>query len=358
MEKREQTYLQSSRRIAIIALILYAIGILIIGIGAIVFYGSLISILEKIKFYLDPSFRAEVGKVQVALSLFIVYIIFSIIFALYAGLIGRSVVSKMDFGGWRTFIMILGILNFLAILFYALPVFILPGLSQLYAPAVMILISSILILVCVFLLPMQRLMESGILLIVASILAIIAGNITVSILPAYKFLTSTHIHGTAFSGGVISIIAIMTVGVAIIIRQIVFQWPFISHIFTVIGGVIFAVGIAYIYFSYVSELSSIKLPEWPTKPSPEDSTLLTGLYTNYYTFITGGSLTGVAGILGIIAMILVIVFVAQTALGPARVAAPPKPLEMPSKELRYCPKCGAPVKPEDFYCEKCGYKLR
>jgi hypothetical protein len=157
---------------------------------------------------------------------------------------------------------------------------------------------------------------------------------------------------------VISIIAIMIVGVAIIIRQIVFQWPFISHILAVIGGFIFAVGIAYIYFSYVSELSSIKLPEWPTKPSPEDSTLLTGLYTNYYTFITGGSLTGVAGILGIIAMILVIVFVAQTALGPARVAAPPKPLEMPSKELRYCPKCGAPVKPEDFYCEKCGYKLR
>jgi hypothetical protein len=292
MEK-EDIFRQSTRRLGAIALILYAFGILIVILGVIVFVSILVSTLSK---YIPPGIiligihiPSDVIRSMIGVALILVGSMFYIIFSLYAGFMGRSVVSKIDLRGWGGLIKVLAILNFIAMLFITIGIFNISMSSFIYRAFTMILISSILILVCAFLIPLQHLIEAGILLIIAGILAIVAESTNISVLgPLASFSTI----GALFTGGVLPNVALIIVGVAITIRPMTLKWP-ISHIIASVGGIIYATNIAYTYFSIILSL--------PTH-------VPTGFSILYYSIITGGSLVGVAGILGIIALILAIVF--------------------------------------------------
>jgi hypothetical protein len=343
----EDTFRLNARRWGAIALLLYAIGVLIIILGLL---GAIGILLSGVRPSPTPTpippeaIRAIAGAILILVSFVLL-----IVFALYAGFKGRSVVSKVDLRGWDSLVRMLGILYFLAALFFAIGTFLIPGTFLFYGTVIMFLISSILIMVCAQLIRSPELsMPAGIILIIAGILSMIAvGNIMNLLGP---FGTSLGPQLPLFITGTLSGIALIIVGVALILRQMILQWP-ISHIIAAVGGILYAADFAYSEFSVVSFFASLPLPPGTT---PAETAYL----MIYSTVIAGGSLGGIAGILGIIALIYAITFVIKTGFPAlARIRAPSASVELPTRELRYCPKCGAPVKPEDFYCEKCGYKL-
>jgi hypothetical protein len=119
-----------------------------------------------------------------------------------------------------------------------------------------------------------------------------------------------------------------------------------------VGGILYAAGYAYFEFAVVSFFSSLPLP-------PGNTPAETAYLMIYSTSIVGSSLAGIAGILGIIALIYALIFVIKTGFpARARIGIPSAPVELPTKELRYCPNCGSPINPEDVFCGGCGRKLR
>jgi hypothetical protein len=335
--------------------VLYAVGALIVALGIVVAIGTILSALSSYRLPSIPAvpITSEAARGIAGLALLCVALILLFAFALYAGFKGRSVVSRVDLTGWDSLVRTLGILYFAATLFLAIAIFVIPGISAFMGGmAIMLLISSALIMVCALLahLPRQSI-TAGILLIIAGVLFMLAGRISIPSLGMQLFGIS-ELTSMLFAVGTLAGVAYIIVGVALILRQVILRWP-ISHIIASVGGVIYAANVAYSAFSAVYYCLSYPLPS---------GTILGPLETAfgilYSASVMGCSLSGIAGILGIISLIFAIVFVAKAGFPAlARVEAPP-PAGMPAKELRYCPGCGSPVDPEDVYCGKCGKKLR
>ena len=348
--EEEDPFRLNARRLGAVALVLYAVSILIAVLGIVVAVGIVLSALPPVTLPGVP-ITPEVIRVIAGLVLFCVGIIVFTVFSLYAGFKGRSVVSKVDLTGWDGLIKTLGKLYFVAMLFLAIGIFIIPGTTGIYGMTIILLIYSILIMVCALLVPSpQRSIAAGILLIIAAGLSMFGGRISIPGLGA-QIPGISQLMSALFVAGTFPGVAFIVVGIALIVRQVILRWP-ISHLIASVGGLIFAIGIAYADFSIVSFMSGLPLPSGVTPAE-------TAFWTLYSTSMVSGSLGGIAGILGIVALIFAIVFMVKTgfpALG--MVKAPPTPVELPAKELRYCPSCGVPVSPGDIYCGNCGRKLR
>jgi hypothetical protein len=345
----EDAYRSRARQLGAVSLLLFAIGVLVLAIGAVVGLSVLLSIFP---FGLLPV--PEAARIVAGSALIIIGDVFSLLFALYAGFKGRGVVSRPDLSGWELVVKNLGRLYFIATLFVSVGILVIPGTSPIYVSTVLILVSAVLLMVSAHLTPSpQQSMAAGIVLIVASIASLIgvgAGAAgALGMLQVATALPATY--------GLLPAIALMIVGVALILRAAVAQ-RFISHIVAGVGGIVFAAGLAYVHLSTVAVLSQLSSPLTVIQalrflvPQRTAGLVEVASWTLYGTGIAGSSLIGIAGILGLVALILAITFAAKSAL-PAAPQQPAGP-----RQLNYCPGCGSPVSPEDNFCGSCGRRLR
>lgn len=349
-----------ARHLAAIALLLFAIGILVVVVGVIVAVSVMLSYLPSVP---GMPTAPEAARSIAGLVLLGIGFIFFVYFALYAGFKGRGVVSRADLSGWDSVVKNLGKLYFIAMLFLTAGIMVIPGTSFLYSTVIMLLVASALIMVSAYLAPsLQRSIVAGIILIIASIIMIVGERIGIPgflrQIPGVSQITSMPL-----TGGLLSAIAFIIVGIALIVRGMALH-QLIPNIIAGIGGIVYASGLAYTQFSIVSfllELSSylswlqplgFLIPRSITGPAEA------GFWTFYSTSIAGCSLIGVAGILGLIALILSIVFLVKSVFPAAGVERRPLPPPPEARRLNYCPSCGAQVSPEDVYCGSCGRKLR
>lgn len=355
-----------ARRLGAAALLLYAIGVLIIVVGLVVAAGLALSYLPS--FPTGMPAAPEVARVIAGIVLMATGLIFFIIFAFYAGFGGRRVVSRVDLSGWDVVVKKLGKLYFIATFLLAIGVIIVPGTSPLYATVIIFLVASLFIMISALLVPHpQRSMAAGILLIIAAVIMIVGRRIGIPALlgqlPGVSQIASIPLTYELFSA-----IAFMIVGVALIVRGMALHW-FIPYIIAGAGGLVYTSGLAYTQFSIVSLLSELtSYLSWLQPlgfiiPRGVTGAAEASFWTFYSTSIAGCSLIGISGILGLIALILSIVFLVKSIFPTAEIERrpPPPSLPPPSPEVRrlnYCPSCGAPVSPEDVYCGNCGRKLR
>jgi hypothetical protein len=349
-----------ARRLGAVALLLYAVGTLITVVGVA---AGLAIILSSVPSGPSMPTTPEVVRAIAGVVLMAIGFIFYVYFALYAGFKGRGVVSRTDLSGWGVVVKNLGRLYFIATLLVAIGIIVIPGTSFLYSTAIIFLVSSALFMVSAYLAPsLQRSITAGIILIIASITTIVGVRAGIpgflGQVPGISQITSLPL-----TYGLLSAIAFMIVGVALIVRGMALH-RLIPDIIAGVGGMVYASGLAYTQFSIVSTLSELSsylswlqplgflLPRRITGPAEA------GFWTLYSTSIAGSSLIGIAGIIGLIALILSIVFLVKSVL-PATVVekAPPQQPTEP-RRLNYCPGCGSPVSPEDMYCGSCGRKLR
>lgn len=353
----EDSFRKSSRRIAGIGFMLFGIGILIMVIGTII----AIALILSTPSYGIPglgmgALTAEAIRAIAGIVLVGIGIVFYFIFTMYAGFKGRSVVSKVDLAGWESYVRNLGIMYFIATLLVVIGIFIIPGTSIFYKDIILMLISSILLMVSALLVPFHKQsIATGIILIIAAIFTLLpfqfpqlsqASWLVGSIPGLSQALTTISI------AKILPAVSLMIVGVALILRGIIPK-PLICHIIAAVGGLIYVISVIYVSFStlsLVSETSSyIEMLSMAQYYMRGVGTVISALWTLYYTSIAGLSLTGIAGILGLIALLLVLVYIIKKGFASTGVTI--------VRETRYCPSCGAPVEPGDTYCRRCGRKL-
>lgn len=353
----EDSFRKSSRRIAGIGFMLFGIGILIMVIGTII----AIALILSTPSYGIPglgmgALTAEAIRAIAGIVLVGIGIVFYFIFTMYAGFKGRSVVSKVDLAGWESYVRNLGIMYFIATLLVVIGIFIIPGTSIFYKDIILMLISSILLMVSALLVPFHKQsIATGIILIIAAIFTLLpfqfpqlsqASWLVGSIPGLSQALTTISI------AKILPAVSLMIVGVALILRGIIPK-PLICHIIAAVGGLIYVISVIYVSFStlsLVSETSSyIEMLSMAQYYMRGVGTVISALWTLYYTSIAGLSLTGIAGILGLIALLLVLVYIIKKGFASTGVTI--------VRETLYCPSCGAPVEPGDTYCRRCGRKL-
>jgi len=337
---------KSARSLAAASLLIFAISVLIVVISTIVMIAVLSAALR-------PTAVPITATAAAGLILIDIGIIIYIIFALYAGFKGRSVVLRTDLAGWEATIRNLGGLYFSATLFLVVGMFLIPGTYMLYQAMVLSLISSILLMISAMIIPSQtQSITAGILVIIAAILSMLV-KVPVKV-PDLEHVGFFQVLSMLFLSGTLFTAALIIVGIALILRGTILRPPIYNTV-AAVGGVVFAADLAYFGFSLTSLLS------WLPSPTDVPSPAASAYWTFYWTWLAGSSLIGISGIIGLVALICAIIFIVKSGF-PAimRVGIPPPvaPPTPPTKPSRYCPSCGSPVDPEDTYCSNCGRKLK
>jgi hypothetical protein len=347
----------NARRLGTIALLVFSGGYLVILLNLTI---SII-ILSNIRIPPNTPPHYITGFMFILIGLLLY-----IIFPLYASFGGSIVVSRINLKGWGGLVSSLGIIYFSATLFTTIGIFIFLGdftkildmlrLTPLYSITMMFImliiiffIFSLLLMISALLAPSPKYsIQAGILLIIASILLLIGGSMIPG-LSLISFFLNIPVH---------PVVPLIFIGIALILRQVVLNWP-ISHIIAAIGGIFFATNIAYISFSTISYFSLLFSFIQPLLSMlPQGYTASSNTYMIFFfLFIVGFLLIGIAAILGITALILSIVHVAK-AISSRLNKAETSSMSIPIKEMLYCPKCGSLVEPEYFYCSNCGNKLK
>jgi len=300
----EDSVRENSRRLGSIALVLYATSVLVIIVGVITAMGITFSNLSSVISGPWGPVTPEMARTITGLVFIGIGFIIYAVFAIYAGFKGRSVVSNVNLMGWESLIENLGKLYFVATLLLAIGVFIIPRTSFVYKNVIIALIAALLLMISAFLMPSrQQSITAGVLLIVGAVLSFFAGTFQV---PWSQQMGGFHsVLSTILLSNALVAVALIVVGVALIVRGVIYK-PLIYNSVASVGGIIYAVSLAYNGFSlasYLSELSS----------SPYVSGAVESAYWILYgTSITGCSLLGIAGILGLVALILAIVFTVKS----------------------------------------------